>query len=457
LNARLDPRPRPALALFLAFSCVVASAPSAAAQEPDTILPHADDARWWVSGQANPVVQGHGDFRSPYEGEHSLRPTHEHAISRLVTIYTGLRLGSRTEIYLDIESAGGGGIGSALGLAGFTDLDVVRNPSLGSAPYLARLFVHHTIPLGRETTHAAVGPHALATDVPVRRVDVRAGKFSTVDWFDQNAVGSDSHLQFLNWTIDNNGAYDYAADTRGYTVGVEAEYQDRRWAVRFAEALMPKVANGLDLDWNPGRARGENLEIEIRRGLIPRRDGVVRVLAYANHANMGSYAEALDAWRAGRDPVPSIDAHREQGRVKTGAGVNVEQAMTDTVRAFGRWGWNEGRHESFAYTEVNRSTTLGGDVRGSGWSRRDDKAGAAIAINELSADHRAYLAAGGLGFLLGDGALTYGAERIVEVYYTAHLARGVFASFDLQRIVNPGYNEDRGPVLVPGLRVHLEF
>ena len=427
------------------------------AQETGTLTPHPDDTRWWFSGQMNFIFQWHGDFPSPYQGPNSLKPTAEHAISRLLTFYTALGLGPRTEVYFDVESAGGHGISDALGLAGYTNLDVVRNPSLGGAPYIARLFVHQTIALGDETKKVDRGPLSLATEVPVRRIDIRAGKFGTVDWFDLNGPGSDSHLQFMNWTADNNGGYDYAADTRGYTIGVEAEYQDRTWALRFGEMMMPKVANGIDLDWDIAKARAENLELELRKGLIPGRGGVVRLLGYVNHANMGSYVDAIAAWRAGIDPVPTIERHRQPGRIKDGVGVNVEQSVLDDVRVFGRWGWNEGHNESFAYTEANDSTEAGGDLRGDRWSRPNDKVGAVFIINGLSEDHREYLADGGLGFLLGDGRLTYGTERIVEAYYNVRLYRGVFAAFDLQRIVNPGYNEDRGPVVVPSLRLHLEF
>jgi high affinity Mn2+ porin len=424
----------------MSFAAVLCRPAPLRAQETSTLLPHDADARWSVSGQANFIVQWHDAFPSPYQGENSLRPTAEHATSSLLTLRTRVRLTTHTDVVFDVESAGGRGIGDALGLAGFTDLDVVRNPALGAKPYIARLYVHQAAALADR-----------------RRIDIRAGKLSTVDWFDLNGPGSDSRFQFMNWTADNNGAYDYAADTRGYTIGVETEYTDRDWSLRFAEMLMPTVANGIDLDWSIRHAHADNLELELRRGLVPGRDGTIRLLGYVNHANMGSYAEAIDAWRAGRDPRPTIELHRAQGRTKSGIGVNVEQSIGGGVRAFSRWGWNEGRHESFAYTEVNRTMELGADMRGERWSRGSDKLGAVVIANELSDDHRAYLEAGGLGFLLGDGRLTYGAERIVEAYYTAQLWRGVFASVDLQRIVNPGYNEDRGPVLVPGLRLHLEF
>jgi high affinity Mn2+ porin len=235
------------------------------------------------------------------------------------------------------------------------------------------------------------------------------------------------------------------------------EYDDHDWSVRFAEALMPKVANDIHLDADLARARSENIEFERRGNFLPHRGGVVRFLTYINHANMGSYREAIQAFLAHVDAVPNVTAHRQQGRIKYGFGVNFEQPVTDWLTAFGRWGWNEGANESFAYTEVNEAIELGAGVSGKLWRRNVDRAGLAFISNGISGDHKQYLALGGLGFLLGDGALSYGRETIVESYYTAHLWRGVFGSFDLQHINNPGYNRARGPVIVPGIRLHLDF
>jgi hypothetical protein len=401
----------------------------------------------------NLISQAHGAFTSPYQGANSLRPDREQALSRLWTIYTGVALPAHTELLFDVESAGGSGLSDALGLAGFTNLDVVRNPTLGASPYVARAMVHVTLPLSGDLVETTPTALALAARVPVRRIELRAGKLGLADFFDVNAVGSDSHLQFTNWTVDNNGAYDYAADTRGYTYAAIAEYITRRWSLRFGEALMPTVANGIDVDWHVSRAHAENLELELR----PSAGFVLRLLGYANHANMGSYDEAIQAFLSGRDALPDVTAHRRQGRVKTGAGVNLEYAFPAGVRLFARAGWNEGHNESFAYTEVNNTVQGGGDVAGGAWHRPQDRVGAAVVSNGLSEPHREYLALGGQGFLLGDGGLNYGREDIVETYYTARLWRGLSASGGLQYVDHPGYNRDRGPVLVEMLRIHLEF
>jgi len=417
--------------------------------------------RFWVSAQANFIRQQHPSFDAQYSGPNSLLPDKEHATSRVETLYTGFQITKQLEILADVESAGGAGLSNALGIAGFTNLDVVRNPTLSEDPYVSRVMLHYTIPLSKETTEATRNPLSLASTVPIRRLELRVGKMSTVDFFDLNSVGSDSHLQFMNWAIVNNGAYDYAADTRGYSYGLVAEYYDKFWAVRFGEMLMPTVANGITLDWNIARARGENFEFEYHTALFPKRATIVRALGFVNHADMGSYRQAIHGFLSGgflsgNDAVPDITAYRKPGRVKYGFGLNAEQELTPLWRAFGRLGWNDGANESFAYTEIDRTAEIGTDFRGKPWRRAQDRVGAAFVANGLSGDHRRYLALGGLGFILGDGALNYGLERIFETYYTAHVWRGISVAIDYQHVANPGYNQDRGPASVWSFRVHIE-
>src|SRR5438093_3613549 len=391
-----------------AFLTVLSLATAARAQtdESPSMVEHPSDQTVYVGGQMNFIFQRHGAFPALYTGPQSFKPTPEQSLSRLLTLQTGLRLGRGWDVVFDLESAGGRGLSDALGLAGFTDLDVVRNPSLGSAPYLARFIVHKVIALSPEEVDASPTPLALAPRLPTRRLEIRAGRLGLVDFLDVNAVGSDSHLQFTNWTIDNNGAYDYAADTRGYTYGVIVEYDTPRWSVRGAEALMPTVANGIVLDWQVARARGENVEMEWRTTT-----GVVlRLLGYVNHANMGDYDNAIRAFESRQDLAPIIEAHRQQGRVKGGLGANVEYTSKAGVRAFARAGWNQGNTESFAYTEVNDTAAEGFDVSGARWHRRADRLGVAAVSNGLSEAHREYLRLGGLGFLLGDGRVTCGRE-----------------------------------------------
>jgi hypothetical protein len=299
---------------------------------------------------------------------------------------------------------------------------------------------------------------SLFDELPRRRLEIRFGKFSMPDFFDINSAGSDTHFQFDNWSVDNNGAYDYAADTRGYTVGIVADYEDRNWGFRFAEGLMPKVANGIDLVWRPWQVHAENWEYELRHGVIPKKSGVVRLLAYTNYANMGIYRDAVAQFKEGLVlPVPDITHHPWHITRKYGFGVNLEQNLMRNVTAYGRWGWDNGKTESFAYTEIDSTFNQGVGVNGALWHRRQDRAGIAFVTNGIKKDHQVYLADGGLGFLLGDGGLNYGRENIVESYYTAHVWRGIYIAPGVQHINNPGYNRDRGPVVVPSLRAHVEF
>lgn len=437
----------------LALAAILISLPSVSFAQESVFTNH-DFGRFWISGQMNFIYQEHGPFRAAYSGANSLRPVLEDAMSRLMTIYTGYQVSKTTDILVDFERMSGGGISQTVGLAGFTNLDVVRNPQLSTSPYVARLMLHTVIPLSSDWQRQDRNPMSVLPAMPSRYVELRAGKFSVVDFFDVNSVGSDSHLQFMNWAIDNNGAYDYVADTRGYTWGVFAEYHDGWWSARGAIALMPYVANGIHYDHDVRRDRGENLEFESRRALIAGRSTVVRLLLYRNLARMGIYRDALRIAEATHS-TPDIAADDRPGRAKTGVGLNFEQELTERIRVFARAGWNDGRTESFAYTEIDRTIAVGADTRVP--RRPHDRVGVAFVSNALSADHRDYLAAGGLGFIIGDGALNYGHEKIVESYYTMSVLRGLSVAGDLQWIHSPAYNRDRGPVTVGSLRLHVDF
>jgi high affinity Mn2+ porin len=425
--------------------------------DPEAMFPHIKDTRFWLSGQANFIFQTHPDFHAAYSGQNSLSPHYEKATSRVMTLYTGVRLNNSTEILVDIEEAGGAALSTGLGLAGNTDLDIVRNPALSKAPYLGRGMIHKVFALSKDKIENQRNFLSLFDELPRRRLEIRFGKFSMPDFLDQNSVGSDTHFQFMNWTIDNGGAWDYAADTRGYTVGFVVDYEDRNWGFRFAEGLMPKVANGIDLVWRPWQAHAENWEYELRHGLVPKKGGVIRLLAYTNYANMGIYRNAIAQFQAGLVTAPNITNHPWHITRKYGFGANLEQNLARDMTAFARWGWDDGKTESFAYTEVDLTIAVGVAVNGAKWRRKQDRAGVAFVSNGIKKDHQIYLADGGLGFLLGDGKLNYGRENIVESYYTAHVWRGVYVAPGVQHINNPGYNRDRGPVVVPTLRLHLEF
>ncbi|MGC1372122.1 MAG: carbohydrate porin [Candidatus Sulfotelmatobacter sp.] len=433
--------------------------PPSVAVPPDveTFFPHFRTTQFWLSAQANFIFQFHPSFPAAYSGIHSLRPIFESATSRVVTVYTGVRVSNSLEFLADVEEAGGLALSSGFGFAGNTDLDIVRNPSLSKAPYFARGMIHKVIALSPDKVENDRTFLSLFDELPRRRLELRFGKFSMPDFFDINEVGSDTRYQFMNWTIDNNGAWDYAADTRGYTVGFLADYEDRNWGFRFGEGLMPKVANGIDLVWKPWQAHAENYEFELRHGIVPRKTGVIRLLGYDNHANMGIYRDAIINFDDGLTPIPQITAHPWHITQKYGFEVNLQQTLARYLTAYSRLGWDNGKTESFAYTEDDATISGGLSAYGAWWHRTQDRAGGAFVSNGIKKYHQTYLAEGGYGFLLGDGGLTYGRENTVEFYYTLHAWRGIYLGPDLQHINNPGYNRVRGPVAVPSFRVHLEF
>jgi hypothetical protein len=312
------------------------------------------------------------------------------------------------------------------------------------------------VPLSGERQEVTRSPLSLFSTLPVRRLEFRVGKMSTVDFFDVNTVGSDSHTQFMNWAAVNDAAYDYAADTRGYTYGFYVEYDDRWWTVRAGEMLMPTVANGITLDWDVARAGGTNVEFEFHPTIFKNHASVIRVLNYLNRANMGNYREAINGYLSGQTATPDITAYRKQGRTKYGFDINVEQYLTKAWEAFGRLGYSDGINEDFAYTEADRSGAVGTLLYGNSWRRPNDKLGEAFLVNAISGAHARYLQLGGLGFILGDGNLSYGLEKIFETFYTAHIWNGVSVAVDWQHINDPGYNLARGPVSILSFRIHIE-
>jgi high affinity Mn2+ porin len=427
-----------------------------------TLFPHPDDTRWWISGQINVIFQAHRTFPAKYSGPNSMTAPGQSATTHIMTLYTGYELTHTTEVFGDLEFASGGGIGSANGLAGYTNLDAVRTVQgvpLAEVPYIARLMIRQIIPLSKKYAPEDRDPLHLATSVPVRRIEFRVGKYSLADFFDANTWGSDSHYQFMNWTTAQDGAYDYAANTRGYTDGAMIEYYDHWFTARYSVALESKIANGDYLDADIARARSENVEFDAQGRLIPHRMGTIRLLSYLNTADMGDYKEAVEDFldHETDTTVPSIIDTRRQGRRKYGFGVNVEQSITPWLGAFGRFGWSDGRNESWAYTEDDCTGEVGLFAPGQTWHRKNDSAGFAFVTNGIAKYHQEYLMLGGLGFLLGDGNLHYGRENIEESYYNIHLWRGFYGAFDVQHINNPGYNQDRGPIMVYSLRAHLEL
>jgi high affinity Mn2+ porin len=410
---------------------------------------------WNLKLQSTYVWQGKPAFTSPYEGEHSLKGASEKSYSLTATAAFGLRLGANTELYVDPELAQGVPLSGLVGLAGFTNGEMARTSGANPTLYRARLFARHVIALGDDTEDIEPAMNQLGSTYAKRRVTLTVGNLSVLDVFDANQFSHDPRTQFLNLTLMTHGAYDFAADARGYTWGLAAEVLGDGWALRAGRFIQPKEPNQLPLDSRILRHYGDQIEVEHDYELGPDRPGTVRVLAYRNRALMSRYDDALTLADA-TGSVPSLDAVRSADQSKVGLGVNVEQTFSPDLGAFARAMWADGKTETYAFTEADRSMSIGAVLKGARWDRAGDAVGVALAGNLLSASHRAVLARGGLTFFLGDGRLNYASERIFETYYAWSVGRGLTLSFDFQRIRNPGYNADRGPASFVALRAHIE-
>lgn len=407
---------------------------------------------WSFHGQATTITQGHGAFDSPYEGTNSFQSRKEVRNSITSTLFLGRRLWEGAELYVNPELAGGQGDSHVLGLAAAPNGEIYRVDSSELKVSLARLFLRQTWSFGGGAEAVAGDQNQLAGSRDRRRLVLTAGKLALGDIFDVNAYAHDPRSQFLNWALMDTAAWDYPADTRGYSWGAAFELYWDAWALRAGSFMVPTRANGLSFDHQVDRAHGDVVEVEHDHELGGQ-VGHVRILGYANHADMGSYAESLQ-----QSPLaPDVTATRQPGRVKYGWGLSADQALTGDLGAFLRAGWNDGHTETWVFTEVDRALAAGLSLAGSAWARSQDRLALSLAVNGLSPDHRDYLAAGGLGFMLGDGRLNYGQERLIETYYAIGLGRFLTATLDAQRIWNPGYNRDRGPVDLYALRLHVQF
>ena len=425
-------------------------------ESPAFFLNHLIRNRFWVSGQSNFILQAHTPFHSPYSGPNSFRGYGQAVASRTLTVYTGVRLLRFTEFIANFDEAGGRGLSDGLGLAAYVNADAI-NPSVGRSFYLSRSFIHRTVALTADRIEEEPNPFYLQSSIPRRRLEFTFGKMSLLDFFDVNEVGSDTHLQFTNLAIGNNGIYEVPGDTHGFTLAAMATYQGPKIGFHFAEALLPKFSAAGGLDYNLRHVRSDNFEFDYSTYNIQSYATHLRLLAFVSHAELGNYREANQAYLSGRDPTPDITAHRHPDTTKPGFGVNFEQELPANFRMFFRAGWNDGNYESFTFSEMNNTISFGADLSGDAWHRKEDRLGSAFVNSGLSQDHREYLSLGGIGFMLGDGGLKYGRESVSETYYTAHVTRGLYLAALLSFVNDPGFNRDRGPVVVPGFRVHLDY
>jgi len=445
--------------VVLGISAGIAPAQSAGpattpAAAPSGVNATQPESEWYsVHAQGTVISQKHDIFPAKYTGPFDVPPHEPWRTSLTGTLFLGLRLPwTGGEIYCDPEISGGQGFGGVTGIAGFPNGEIPRVGSPEPQPYIARGFIRQTFGFGGEREHVDADQNQLSGFRDVNRLTVTFGRFAATDFFDNNAYSHDPRTQFENWALMSNGAWDYPADTRGYTYGLVGELNQPNWTLRYGAFAMPKSANGSTIDWELPKALGQAIEWE-QRWTVREHAGVARLLGYANTAHMGNYREAI------LNPGPNgpdVTLTRTY-RAKYGFGLSADQALTKDLGLFGRLGWNDGHSESFCFTEIDRTASLGVSLHGARWHRADDVVGLAGVINGISKDHRDYLAAGGHGFLLGDGRLNYAPEQIVEAYYLAKIVDHVFFTGDFQFVNHPGYNADRGPIFLGSLRLHVEF
>jgi len=413
--------------------------------------------------QSTYIWQRHSAFGAAYSGPNSLRTESETRSYTLTgTAFMGIRAWQGGEIYFNPEVTSSESMSDLHGLGGLTNGENQKGGGRDPRFYRARLFARQTWNLGGGSETVESAPNQLAGMIDKERLVLTIGTLSLIDIFDTNAYAHDPRSQFLNWAIMAAGAFDFAADTRGYTSGAALEYYLDDWALRVGRFIQPTESNGQQMDVHILRHYGDQVEIEHGHQLAGQ-PGKLRLLAFRNRVQMGGFQDALDAWAAGgKIGIPAVaDVRRE--RSKVGWSVNLEQAIGDDAGLFARLSANDGKSETYAFAEIERSLSGGVSLKGRRWQRAADIVGLGLVQNGLADVHRQYLANGGLGAFIGDGvpppgtSYHYAPERVLEMFYNIAVGHGATAAIDFQRIWNPAYNADRGPLGVLGVRLHLEF
>jgi len=407
-----------------------------------------------LHGQATYIRQFKPAFSAPYSGTNSLTPDRAYSYSLTGTLFAGAKLTETLEFYFNPEAAQGVPFSELHGVAGFTNAEIARTSGPTLKAYVARAFFRQTWNLGGEWEPQPSAPNQVATSYAAERVVLTVGVISVLDIFSVIDYSGDPRRQFMNWSSTTYGAWDFPADARGYTGGAALEYISPRFSARAGWFAGPKESNGLALDYSLGKFYGSVVEFEWPFELRGR-PGSVQVLAFNNRANMGNFDDAIALGRA-TGTVPDLTLVRRPQN-KWGFGVTVQQALADEVGGYLRAGWNDGKTETFMFTEIDRSIAAGVLIGGKRWGRERDSAGVSAYLNMLGGSHRDYLALGGLGFFLGDGRLNYGPESTYEVFYRFNVWKRIWLSADYQFQLNPGYNRDRGPVNYIGFRIHTDF
>jgi high affinity Mn2+ porin len=405
---------------------------------------------WSFHAQSTFIEQGNLRFHSPYRGPNSLDPAPRGRESWTGTMFLGARLpwASGGALYFNPEFNQGFGLSKTEGVAGFVNGEAQKGGFDNPKVNVARLFLRQNFGLGGDKQNIAADQNQLADIEDANRITVTVGKYSPTDLFDTNDYANDPRSDFMNGAIWAAGAWDYPADSKGYSDGATVEWVHPDWTLRGGWFLEPKIANQRDLEPRFWHSFGSVLELESHFSLGAR-PGVLRTLVFANRAPMGSNSQAI---ANGGDIAVT-----RRSRWKPGFVLNLQQEVADELGFFGRFSVSNGHTESWAFEDIDRSESLGLSLKGGRWRRPDDTVGLGLVQNELTQQHRGFFFVGGTGILVGDGTLSYRPERILETYYRLQLFKPLSISLDYQYVIDPAYNSARGPVSIFAGRIHLEY
>lgn len=435
-----------------------------------------EDERWNAYGQFTYISSWKSAFPALYTNlngsTNSLLTSQERGFTGTATLYFGLKTWTGGELYFAPELISEKPLSELKGLGGvIQNFELQKNGLESPTLYRSRLFFKQTFGFGGDSVRLESDPMQLGTVVDSRRLVLRIGNFSILDFFDKNSFSGDLRRQFLNMAFLTYAAYDFAADARGYSWGAVGEYYHDDWTFRFGRITGPKDPNQLPVDFRIFKFYGDQAEIEHRHRLYGQ-PGAVRLLMFRNHENMGRFDDAIAAYQSdhlknattctgfnyGSNNANAPDlCWARKPNVKMGIGINFEQNITEDIGLFFRGMYSDGQTEVYSYTSTDRSISLGALVKGSRWGRTRDSFGIGYAQGWISKIHADYLNMGGVDGFVGDGKLNYRPEQAIDIFYSLNVLSSVWITADYQHIANPGFNADRGPVDVYGARIHAEF
>jgi len=433
-------------ARYLSLAILISTTLTSYGQQTDSLAVD----KFSIHAQTTSILQFKPSFPVNYTGRNSLIPEKEAKQSFTGTLFLGARLWKGASIFINPEVAAGSGLSCSLGVAASTNGESYRIDNPAPSFDIARLFFRQIIALSERTVYQSDDANRLGGKIPDKYLSFTIGKISVTDYFDNNSYSHDPRTQFMSWALMSNGAWDFPANTRGYTPSLVLEYVTPRSEIRYGFSLVPTSANGMQMNWRVKEAGSHTLEYT-HPFILLGKNGSLRLLSFCTIANMGNYNQSLDL----PSTTPDIIATERSGRVKYGFGINLEQELNDYLGSFVRASWNDGETETWAFTEIDRSISMGLCANGAHWNRKNDRLGWAVVTSGLSTPHRNYLKAGGMGFELGDGNLNYGCEHLSELYYSMGVFKGIYISETYQLLIHPGYNRDRGPVQVFSMRLHV--